>query len=879
MMVGMRTFSFERKSPTATVTALGLFIAGSSAAAVDISPAIAHIAAQAYDIPAGPMADALNALAGESGAQLVYDAALTRRVRTRGVSGIRTLDEALRELLSGTGLAYEVDPSGASVSIVLAQAETVRSDTISADAAPLPPIDIGAERPRPRAPAETPRAIMSAPLAQATVDAEALADKRPAVADTTQLLRDVPGVDFYEAGGISRIPTIHGLNDDRIKILVGGAEITSACANHMNPPLSYIDPSQVAKIDVLAGLTPVSMGGDSIAGTIRVEPLPPIFARTGEAVHISGSASAFYRSVNRGVTISGNATVATDNFSFGYNGAWTRGSDYEVGGGAHPYASLALAADPIIAANAYRTTVAATLFQAQNHSGTIAYRNDGHLLVLRGGLQRIPYQGYVNELMDMSKNFSTNISLDYRGSFAWGGVQALVYHRDIRHEMDILSDRWPLFGMESHMTMQTKGSDSGYRLQAETKASEQDVVRVGSEFHRQQEDDWWPPYDKWSDGSIIPFASMSYVVLNNAYRNRIGTFAEWERQWDREWSTLLGVRNDVVWMNNGDVRHYSTRNSLAVALANASNARARAKTDVNFDFTASIRYKPDDTSAWELGVSRKTRSPSLYERYAWYPTAMFGWFGDGNNYIGDVNLAPEVAYTVTGSARWNDPDDRLWSVKVSPYFSYVNNFIGVRQGLQYLTPSVMQRFGFTTVQFVNHDARLYGVDLSSRLTLADDPELGRVTASGSLSFVRGEKVGAGLNSVYWLYSQGLRSGNHSLYHIMPVNGRIALEHKLGGWSSAIELRLVGRKTEIDPVRLEPTTSGYALVNIRTGYEWKHVRIDVGVENLFDQLYYPPLGGKDVTLWQGQGGAYGPRPYPSAVPGPGRSVYAGVTVKF
>ena len=42
------------------------------------------------------------------------------------------------------------------------------------------------------------------------------------------------------------LPGINGLNDDRVKVLLNGMVATSACTNYMNPPLSYIDPSQVA---------------------------------------------------------------------------------------------------------------------------------------------------------------------------------------------------------------------------------------------------------------------------------------------------------------------------------------------------------------------------------------------------------------------------------------------------------------------------------------------------------------------------------------------------------------------------------------------------------------------------------------------------------
>ena len=88
--------------------------------------------------------------------------------------------------------------------------------------------------------------------------------------DAASLLGD-QGVNFSAAGGISQLPIIRGMNGDRVKVLIDGSEITSACANHMNPPLSYMDASRISSTTVLSGITPVSMGGDSIAGTISVD--------------------------------------------------------------------------------------------------------------------------------------------------------------------------------------------------------------------------------------------------------------------------------------------------------------------------------------------------------------------------------------------------------------------------------------------------------------------------------------------------------------------------------------------------------------------------------------------------------------------------------
>ncbi|MDD5191342.1 MAG: TonB-dependent receptor plug domain-containing protein, partial [Dehalococcoidales bacterium] len=120
------------------------------------------------------------------------------------------------------------------------------------------------------------------------LDAADIVAKRPYVSDTAQLLSDVPGVSLYGAGGVSSLPAIHGLADDRIRTKVNGMDLVPACANHMNPPLSYINPANVESVSVFAGITPVSLGGDSIGGTIIVNSRAPRFAKKGEGLLTSG---------------------------------------------------------------------------------------------------------------------------------------------------------------------------------------------------------------------------------------------------------------------------------------------------------------------------------------------------------------------------------------------------------------------------------------------------------------------------------------------------------------------------------------------------------------------------------------------------------------
>ena len=101
---------------------------------------------------------------------------------------------------------------------------------------------------------------LAVPLTTTRLSGAAIKSQLPSTSDTAQILRNAPGVSIFTSGGVSGLPAINGLNDDRVKVLLNGMVVTSACPNHMNPPLSYIDPSQVVIADVIAGVTPVSVG-------------------------------------------------------------------------------------------------------------------------------------------------------------------------------------------------------------------------------------------------------------------------------------------------------------------------------------------------------------------------------------------------------------------------------------------------------------------------------------------------------------------------------------------------------------------------------------------------------------------------------------------
>lgn len=645
--------------------------------------------------------------------------------------------------------------------------------------------------------------------------------------DTASLLDDLPGVASFGAGGVSSLPTLHGLNDDRVKITVDGVQIADACPNHMNPALSYTDPRSIRQITVMAGITPVSAGGDSIGGTIAVLTADPRFAEAGKTL-FDGALDGFYRSNGDAAGGSLAATLANDRWHLDYAGSGITANNYEGGKDAG--------------------TVHSTEFEKYDQSLNLATQNQYGLFELQGNLQNSPYEGFPNQYMDMTFNRSIGTQLRWRNVFDWGDMEASGYFRDVQHKMNFLDDKGGT--ADGGMPMDTNVRTAGYHVKADILLAPDSTLRIGNELQRISMNDEWPPVD----GSMM-MGPDTYVNINGGHRTRLGTYIEWQRAWDPQWTTLLGVRNDTVWMNTGDVQPYSTTSMMSAADAAAAevfNARSHERTDVNFDATALARYQASEHTTVEFGYAHKTRSPNLYERYTWgqgtMSSSMIGWFGDGNGYVGNLDLDPEVADTVSATLQV-DGASRPWTVRVTPYYTRVHDYIDV-QKLADLSN------GFSQLQFINTDAELFGMDAKAAVQLLNSPMFGRTELQATASWTRGRT----------------RDDGDSLYHQMPLNATLALNHEIGGWTSRLELDMVDAKRFVDTTRVEPETGGYTLLNASTGYQWHQYHVALGVDNLFDKDYALPLGGMSIGDYDATGVL---RP----VPGRGRSINVSLGLTF
>jgi iron complex outermembrane receptor protein len=409
--------------------------------------------------------------------------------------------------------------------------------------------------------------------------------------------------------------------------------------------------------------------------------------------------------------------------------------------------------------------------------------------------------------------------------------------------------------------MDTEGKTTGVRVKGDLTLSERDTLRVGAEAQQYSLDDWWLP----SGGGMAP---NTFWNIRDGQRDRFDVFGEWESRWNPQWLSQVGLRSSHVRMNSGAVQGYNSSYDME---ANAFNARDRKRSDNNLDFTALARYTPNASATYEFGFAHKTRSPNLYERYTWstggMAMRMINMVGDGNGYVGNLNLKPETANTLSATADWHDATGERWGVRFTPYLTYVNDYIDAKRcggggGMSACTnANQTANTGFVYLQFANQDARLHGFDLSGFADLGKSAQWGQFTLSGMLNFVNGKN----------------RTTGDRLYNIMPLNARVALTQRLGAWTGTAEVLMVDGKSRLSAVRNELPTAGYGLLNLRASYEWKQVRLDFGIDNLFDRFYNHPQGG--AYLGQGRTMAATAVPWGVSVPGMGRSVSAGLTVKF
>jgi len=719
--------------------------------------------------------------------------------------------------------------------------------------------------------------IKESPLGESSLIFNHTGIEKPISYDSGELLNYFLGVNPIQNGGFSTLPSIQGLSDDRIKIKVDGMDLISSCANHMNAPLSYTVPSNIESMSIVAGLSSVSQGGDNIGGVIRINSFTPFFddleswlySQQAESFYnknmdslgsgwlLNNQVQTFYKSNNDTVGANFTSTAASSNTVIRYFGSGVEGNNYYAGSSFKEAGAAAtdrgyLAGDE----------VGSTEFKNTNHQINISKKIDNHIYGAQFAYHYSPYEGFANQRMDAveNENFQGNLSLD--SEFAWGKTKFLTYFDDTHHEHNFGPDKQYFYqnmAMTSYgMPMQSDGTTAGLTFDLDIYLNEQDTLKTGLEVQYYRLDDIFHPSPTDSSTMMGP---NSFQNINNGKRDRLDLYAQIDHLWNEEWLSSIGLRYGLVLMDADDVVGYSTTTNMMTNQVTDStnfNNADRSQDDHNFDVSLLTKYTPSDQTTFEFGYTMKSRSPNLYQRYTWstwtMASNMNNLYGDGNGYVGNVDLDPETAHKV-GFLLSHEAQNRAWNFKFNPYYSYIHDYIDVE------TQST-RADGFRLLKFYNHDAYIYGIDVMANARFLELESLGSFTGLSKINYQRGRN----------------QDNDTNLYNLMPLNLTVALNHHVGSWTNTLSLLAVDKKDKVDDVRLERTTPGYMILDYKTSYNLKSLTLDFGVDNLFDKKYDNPVGGE----YLGQGATMSTaitKASGTQVPGMGRSFNFALTYEF
>lgn len=636
--------------------------------------------------------------------------------------------------------------------------------------------------------------------------------------DSGALLRKLPGAHVNHNGPVTGIAQYRGMYGPRVDISVDGAHIVPGGPNLMDPPLHYAPGAMLESLSVYRGIAPVSAGQETIGGSVIATTSQGQFG-DGEAFSVNGRVNAAAQAVNRGLLGYGLIAGGNQNHKLHLSGLSEAGDDARFPDG----------------------KIRPSEYRRDRVDLGYGWQHDDHALNIAAGRSETDDAGTPALAMDIATVDANLARVSYRFRSDDWTIEAAAHGNEVNHTMTNFLLRPPPADLGSYRQNDASSRGAGYRLAAEFFGSRA-TWRVGTDGQSDEHD---------SDISNPNNAAFFVTNFNASQRRVLGLFAETAYRFGQNWELQAGLRGNRVSMDSGEVASSMAMMMPGVGiLAQRFNTADRQTTDDNVDWVARGNWSPKGHWLVTAAVARKTRSGAYQEKYLWLPLEAAGGLADGNNYVGDIKLKPEVAHQAEFGFDWNDGTARF-SPRI--FFSYVDDYI---QGVPSTDPvvrAVSAMMGSPDpLQFANVDAILYGVDLTWGLDLTD-----RWGLYGLANYVRGER----------------RDIDDDLYRIAAPNTTIGLNYAGRRWSASVESMLYRRQNNVSATNGETRSAGYALVNMAGRVELGGgVGLAIGIDNLFNRFYQDHLGG--VNRAQNPDLAVGER-----LPGWGRNLYTRLQWEF
>ena len=620
---------------------------------------------------------------------------------------------------------------------------------------------------------------------------------------------NVPGVWKIRKGAIANDVVIRGFKKEEVNQLFDGARVYNACPNRMDPGIFHVDFSEVERIEVIKGPFDVRNYG-SVGGSVNVITKEPKRGFGGEATISADSWNYFNPSLN--------VSYGSKRFSIILGYAFRFSKPYEDGKG-RKITELLPPNNP----NAYsRDEIDSTAFNIHTIWSKFSYKLSKDLkLKVAYTHQKANDVLYPYLMMDALYDEADRINFGLEGK----KFKVQLYGSSVRHWM---TNQKRVGGENAPKgwSMGTYAKSKVYGFKGEIKLS---GFSVGV-------DTFYRNWDAQTTMYMMGNYRAQYTIPDVDFIN-FGVFSEYRRKFGK-FKLVAGLRLDYTKEEAGD----KANKDLYRAYHGTTDT---SKTDIYPSGNVQLFYSLFEGGELFIGIGSAARVPDPQERFFALNRmgTMENMLGD---WVGNPNLDPErnneidVGFKFTG--------EKI-SIDTRAYFSYVKDYIYVYRVER---PNATQNK--KAMSYTNIDAYFYGFELSGSYAITETLFL-----EGSTAYTRGRKKDT--------YPEK-NINDKDIAEIPPLTARLSLRYDTGTYFGEVEGILTATQNNVDSDLQEEKTSGYGIMNIKLGGEYKNFKFIGGIKNVFDKLYYNHL-------------SYLRNPFRSGVkvPEPGRTYYLTVSYVF
>lgn len=630
--------------------------------------------------------------------------------------------------------------------------------------------------------------------------------------DGANMVARAPGAALIDNGALSGQVQMRGLFGERVLIRINDQHFASGGPNAMDPAMHYAPNVLIDRVEIDRGLSPVRQG-PGLGGGLNAR-LKQVDFGSDNSLRPQIDVTAQYRGSDDSLVVGGLVGLANETLRLGLIASREKGDDTRFPGGR-------------IGGSSFDRLVIGGQLGVKIGSGEveIEYRR-----------QETDPTGNPPYAMDIVYFHTDFLRAGVKAEVSDGlGLEAHVGYVAVRH----LMNNYDLRPAPADVSMLRSTSADADTFNGEANlrfGSDSRHFRIGADFEIVDKNVRIanPRNDNW------------YVTsLNRAESDRLGGFVEW-RSGVGQVESELGLRVDHHRMQAAAPGYGSALTGGALALAGSFGAADRSWSGTSVDVAWRL-WADLGAITPRLSLGHKTRAPSAVERFSWLPTEASGGLADGNIYVGNPQLRIEKAWLAELGFDWQG---RAAYVRPTLYYRRLEDFI---QGVAYdATPDVIDtpvemvasmNGDRTPLRFANVDAQIYGADMAFGARLA-----GPLRVDGVASFVRGKR----------------RDIHDNLYRVAPANIRLMLGWEAARWGLGVEGVAFARQHKVSTTNGEQPSAGYVLASILGHWSISNaLRLDAGVENLFNRYYVEHLAGYNRN--SGSDVAVGAR-----LPGTGRS---------